>query len=59
MRFFTDQKWWVYLLINIKKYPKMRSYQRYNEIIIDPGVYDLKDNDKYSWEGKIDIDKFL
>jgi len=59
MKFFTDQRWWPYLLINIKKYRKMRKFKRFKEILVDPGVYDLLENSKYSWEGTINIDEFL
>lgn len=59
MKFFTDQRWWPYLLINIKKYRKMRKFKRFKEIIVDPGVFDLKNNSEYSWEGSINIDEFL
>ena len=37
----------------------MRNFKRYNEVIIDPGVYDLKNNPEYSWEGTINIYDFL
>jgi len=55
MKFFTDRG--PYLLTKISKYIKMQSKtrQKYKEILIDPGVYDLKTSDKFSWEGLIDI----
>ena len=59
MKFFTDQRWWPYLLINIKKYRKMRKFKRFKEILIDPGVFDLKISSIYSWEGSINIKEFL
>lgn len=59
MKFFTDNT--VnnrYLLIPITKYKKMHSIF-YSEVLIDPGVYELKKSNKYSWEEKINIKEFL
>lgn len=50
---------WPYLLINIKKYIKLRNKSRWDEILIDPGVFDLKTDNKYSWEDSILIHEFL
>ena len=65
MKFFTDKTVENdYLLIKIKDFIKMREnnptkLKQYKEILIDPGVYDLKKSDKFSWEGQINIDKFI
>lgn len=60
MKFFTDKTVINdYLLIKIKDYLKLKSFDRWKEIFIDPGVYDLTKSDKYSWEGKINIKEFL
>jgi len=63
MKFFTDNSvnylQWPYLLTNIKKYIKLRDKSKWDEILIDPGVFDLKENYKYSWEDSIIIHEFL
>lgn len=60
MKFFTDRTvkndW---LLIKVSQYIKLRNPNRWKEILIDPGVYDLTKSNSYSWEGSIDIKEFL
>jgi len=52
---------WPYLMVKLSNFIKMtdNSKSNYEEIMIDPGVYDLKDSDHFSWEGSIDIKEFL
>ena len=38
---------------------KITDFNKWKEILVDPGVYDLKKSDKYSIEDKIDIKEFL
>lgn len=60
MKFFTDKTVEnEYLLIKIKDYLKMEDFSRWDEILIDPGVYELTKSNEYSWKGKINIDNFL
>lgn len=60
MKFFTDKTVINdYLLVKIVDYIKMDDFSRWKEIFIDPGVYELKKKDKYSWEDKIEIWNFL
>lgn len=60
MKFFTDKTVVNdYLLIKIKDYLKMTDFSKKKEVFIDPGVYELKKRDRFSWEGTIDIDQFL
>jgi len=64
-KFFTDKTVInPYLLIKIKDFVRIREkdpsfLERYKEIFIDPGVYDLTKGPKFKWEGTIDIDEFL
>jgi len=37
----------------------MEDFSRWKEVFIDPGVYDLTKDYKFSWEDKINIPKFL
>ena len=54
MKFFTDKSVVNdYLLVKIKDYKKMTDFSRWKEVFIDPGVYDLVKDYKFSWEGKI------
>ena len=60
MKFFTDNTVINdYLLIKIKDYLKLKDFSKRKEIFIDPGVYELKKDYKFSWEGKINIKTFL
>ena len=60
MRFFTDKTVEnEYLMIKIEDYLKLEDKSKWDEILIDPHVNELKKSDKYSWEGKIDIYQFL
>ncbi len=60
MKFFTDGSvQWPYLLIKIMKYIKKRNKGSYKEILIDPGVWDLKEGFEYIWEGTIILHEFL
>ena len=65
MRFFTydygnwNKYLWPYLIVKLKNYLKHPKKERYKTILIDPGVYELGDSDSYSWEGTINIQKFL
>ena len=60
MKFFTDKTVENdYLLIKIKDYMKMKDFSRWEEVFIDPGVYDLTKDSKFSWEGTINILDFL
>lgn len=60
MKFFTDKTVKnEYLLIKIKDYLKLKNYSQWKEIYIDPGVYDLTKDYKFSWEGEINIQDFL
>ena len=60
MKFFTDKTVKNdYLLIKIKDYLKMEDFSPWKEVFIDPGVYELKKSDLYSWEGEINITDFL
>lgn len=60
MKFFTDKTVINdYLLIKIKDYIKMEDFSRWKEVFIDPGVYELTKHYKFSWEGKINIPKFM
>lgn len=60
MKFFTDKSVVNdYLLVKIKDYKKMTDFSRWKEVFIDPGVYDLVKDYKFSWEGKINIPEFL
>ena len=50
-------------MIKITDYLKIKKFKegfnRWNEVFIDPGVYDLTKSDKFKWEGKINITDFL
>lgn len=60
MRFFTDRTVInQYLLIKITDYLKLRSYEKWREILIDPGVYDLIKSPKFKWEDEINVQEFL
>ena len=62
MKFFTDRTVINdYVLIKIKDYIKMRktTTNKWKEILVDPGVYDLTKDYKFKWEGKINIAEFL
>lgn len=67
MKFFTGREEYInnpYLMIKIQDYIKIRNknsrfFSRYKEIFIDPGVYELKCSDSYSWEKKINVLEFL
>ncbi|MHA1395711.1 MAG: hypothetical protein ACTSRZ_19595 [Promethearchaeota archaeon] len=63
LKFFTDESLnylkWPYLLLKIKKYLRKKNLSRFREIIIDPGVYELRNSPFYSWENEIDIEEFL
>lgn len=65
MKFFTDHTVKNdYLLITIKNYLRFRekefNFDKYKEVFIDPGVYELtKGRESYSWEKKVNIHKFL
>lgn len=50
---------WPYLIVKLKKYFKHPKKERYDIILIDPGVYDLQQNPYYPWEGTINIPEFL
>ena len=60
MKFFTDKTVINdYLLVKIVDYVKMKDKSKWEEILIDPGVYDLTKGFKFSWEGDINIPEFL
>ena len=60
MKFFTDKTVVNdYLLIKIIDYVKLKSFSRWKEIFVDPGVYDLVKSDQFKWQGKINISLFL
>lgn len=60
LKFFTDKTVVNdYLLIKIKDYLKLKDFSQWKEIFVDPGVYDLRKSDKFSWEGEILIQDFL
>lgn len=62
MKFFTDKTVKNdFLLIKIKDYIKMKesTKNKWKEILVDPGVYDLTKDYKFKWEGKINIHEFL
>lgn len=65
MKFFTydygdyNKFLWPYLIVKLKNYFKHPKKERYDKILIDPGVYDLQQNPYYSWEGTINIPEFL
>lgn len=63
MKFFTYTYSfdWPYLMVKISKYLKLSqdSKDKYKEIFIDLGVYDLGNSPNYSWEGTIDIKEFI
>ena len=51
MKFFTDKTVINdYLLIKIKDYLKLKDKSRWQEIFVDPGVYELTKTFYYSWE---------
>lgn len=53
MKFFTDKTVESkYLLIKIKDYLKLKDFSRWDEILIDPGVYELTKDINYSWVSK-------
>jgi hypothetical protein len=43
----------------MKKWEDDGIFDRWKEVFIDPGVYDLIKSDKFKWEGSIDIEEFL
>jgi len=60
MKFFTDKTVKNdYLLVKLPIYLKMKDFNRWKEVFVDPGVYDLTKSDKFKWEGKINIPEFL
>jgi hypothetical protein len=62
MKFFTGRPEYIdnpYLLIKIGDYLKINDFTRWEEVFIDPGVYELIKSDKYSWEDTLDIREFL
>ncbi len=64
MRFFTDKTVKnEFLLIKIKDYFRLQKngnkFSQWKEVFVDPGVYDLKNDYKFLWEGKINIKNFL
>ena len=64
MKFFTDKTVEnEYLLIKIKDYVRLRekgyNFSKKKEVLIDPGVYELKKSNEYSWEDSINISEFL
>ena len=64
MKFFTDKTVKNdFLLIKIKDYIKLRKkgndFSQWKEVFIDPGVYELTKDYKFSWEGDIIILEFL
>jgi len=60
MKFFTDKTVQnEYLLIKIIDYLKMSDFSQWDEVLIDPAVYELKKSDHYSWERSINIKEFL
>ena len=60
MKFFTDKTVENdYLLIKIKDYLKLKDFSRWDEILIDPHVYELTKSDEYSWINKINVYDFI
>jgi len=60
LKFFTDKTVINdYLLIKIVDYIKMKDFSPWQEVYIDPGIWDLKKSDSFKWEGTINIDDFL
>lgn len=60
MKFFTDRSVVNdYLLIKLPQYSGLKDKDRWKEILVDPGVYDLTKGPTFKWEDKIDVDEFL
>jgi hypothetical protein len=65
MRFFTDHTVkHNLLLMQINRYLRKREedpsfFDKYNEVLIDPGVYELGDRKEYSWRDDVDVGEFL
>lgn len=60
LKFFTDKSVINdFLLVKIEDYIKMKSFRRWSEVLIDPGVYHLKTSKIYPWEGQIHIEEFM
>ena len=60
MKFFTDKSVKnPFLLIQLKDYLKMNDFTKWNEVFIDPSVYELLNSYKYSFENKININELL
>jgi len=60
MKFFTDKSVInPYLLIKIKDYLRVKDFSQWHEVFIDPGVYELKKSEQYSWENDINVHEFL
>ena len=60
MKFFTDKTVInKYLLVKITDYLKMKDFAVWDEIFIDPCVYELTLSNEYSWIDKINIENFL
>jgi len=60
LKFFTDRTVKnEFLLIKITNYFKLKDYSKWKEIFIDPGIFELTKDYKFSWEGKINIKEFL
>lgn len=54
MKFFTDKTVQNdYLLVKIKDYWKMKDLSQWEEVFIDPGVYELTKDIEYSWVTKM------
>ena len=60
MKFFTDKSViHSYLIIKITDYIKINDFSNWNEVFIDPNVYELIKAKEYSWINKINITEFL
>ncbi|MDH3324493.1 MAG: hypothetical protein OEL89_02550, partial [Candidatus Peregrinibacteria bacterium] len=65
MKFFTydynrpERYNWPYLIVKLSNYFKLKKPDFYKFILIDPGVYDLIERDRYDWEGTINIPEFI